>query len=62
MKITQLITKGRMLYLKPNSPNCSLKKCMEISLDNFYVDLEALRVNELNEGGDIFWRDFSHHL
>ena len=35
---------------------------MEISLDNFYVDLEALRVNELNEGGDIFWRDFSHHL
>ena len=27
---------------------------MEISLENFYMDLGALRVSELNEGGDIF--------
>ena len=27
---------------------------MEIGLENFYMDLGALRVSELNEGGDIF--------
>ena len=35
---------------------------MEISLKNLHVDLGALRVNEVNEGDDIFCRDFFHHL
>ena len=35
---------------------------MEISLENVYVDLGALRVNEVSEGGDTFCRDFFHHL
>ena len=45
MRITKLITNGKMFDLKPNSLNHSLKKCMKISLENLYLDLEAERVN-----------------
>ena len=41
MRITKLSIKGRILDLKPNSLSYSSKKCMEISLENLYVDLGA---------------------
>ena len=43
MRITKLITKGELFDLKPNSLNYAKKKCMEISLENLFVDLGALR-------------------
>ena len=41
MRITKLLPKGECFDLKPNSLNCSLRKCMEISLENLFVDRGA---------------------
>ena len=43
MRITKLIPKlkGKCFDLKPNSLNYSWKKCMEVSLENLYVDRGA---------------------
>ena len=36
---------GKAFAMQTNSLNRSLRKCMEISLENLYLDIGALRVS-----------------
>ena len=38
---------GNVLIFKQILPTNSLRKCMEISLENLYLDIGALRVNRM---------------
>ena len=40
---------GNVLIFKQILLTNSLRKCMEISLENLYLDIEALRVNRISE-------------
>ena len=40
---------GNVLIFKQILPTNSVRKCMEISLENLYLDIGALRVNRISE-------------
>ena len=44
MRINQMITKGKSLTFYQFLPTNSVRKCIEISLENFFVDIGAYRV------------------